>query len=424
MATDTTSPTTATETPPVSRAAWRDVYTLAGMRGLSFAGDIAAETAIALQLQARGAGSYAVMALLLAATVPPVLLSPLTGKVADRFDSRTLMVTVGSLQALICVAMTIWTSPVVLISLSALLSAGLAFTHPVFGSLPSAIVGKENVPRASSISQTWAMAGMVAAPGVAGFLCGRFGVTVPLLIDALSFAAVVAGGLLIRTRLHKGRGAQAAAKRTASADEPAAAPYKVTNDRFLTAVLILSGAVMAAASIINVLIVFYVRETFGASEETYGLIMSAWMLGLIPGGMLVRRIKRLSHEAILIGTFLCIGVAILGTGLAPGVWWILPFYVLGGIGNGAQATVTHILLNVRVPDTHRGRAFAALGAVSNTGPAIGYLIGGAILSFTTARYGFLAAGVFALVALAVFANGVLKNSDAKAPAAQLSEAAR
>ncbi|WP_458244637.1 MFS transporter [Streptomyces sp. MAI_2237] len=422
MATDTTSPTTEAGSPPVSRTAWREVYILAGMRGLSFAGDIAAETAIALQLQAQGAGSYAVMALLLAATVPPVLLSPLTGRVADRFDSRTLIVGVGTLQALVCVAMTLWTSPAVLIALSVLLSAGLAFTHPVFGALPSAIVGKDNVPRASSISQTWAMAGMVAAPGIAGFLIGRFGVTVPLLIDALSFAAVVAGGLLIRTRLHKGRDA-AAAKGGADADKPVT-PYKVTSDRFLTAVLILSGAVMAAASIINVLIVFYVRETFGASEETFGLIMSAWMLGLIPGGMLVRRLKRLSHEAILIGTFLCIAVAILGTGLAPGVWWILPFYVLGGIGNGAQATVTHILLNVRVPDTHRGRAFAALGAVSNTGPALGYLIGGAILSFTTPRYGFLAAGVFALAALAVFANGVLKNSDAEVPAPLLNEAAR
>ncbi|KUL69506.1 MULTISPECIES: MFS transporter [unclassified Streptomyces] len=423
MATDTTAPTTEAGPPPVSRSAWRDVYILAGMRGLSFAGDIAAETAIALQLQAQGAGSYAVMALLLAATVPPVLLSPLTGRFADRFDSRTLIVAVGGMQALICVAMTIWTSPVVLIALSALLSAGLAFTHPVFGSLPSAIVGKENVPRASSISQTWAMAGMVAAPGIAGFLIGRFGVTVPLLIDALSFAAVVAGGLLIRTRLHKGRDARAAGKDKAE-NGTADAPYKVTSDRFLTAVLILSGAVMAAASIINVLIVFYVRETFGASEETFGLIMSAWMLGLIPGGMLVRRVKRFSHETILIGTFLCIGVAILGTGLAPGVWWILPFYVLGGIGNGAQATVTHILLNVRVPDTHRGRAFAALGAVSNTGPALGYLIGGAILSFTTPRYGFLASGLFALAALAVFAKGVLRNTDATAPAPQLGEAAR
>lgn len=421
MAIDTRTPAT-TEAPPPSRRAWREVYVLAGMRGLSFAGDIAAETAIALQLQAQGAGSYAVMALLLSATVPPVLLSPLTGRFADRFDSRNLIVAVGALQALICVAMTIWTSPVVLIGLSALLSSGLAFTHPVFGALPSAIVGKENVPRASSISQTTAMAGMVAAPGIAGILIGRFGISVPLLIDALSFAAVVAGGLFIKTRLHKDRGSAKAAG--GEGDEPAKAPYKVTSDRFLTAVLILSGAVMAAASIINVLIVFYVREGFGASEETFGLIMSAWMLGLIPGGMLVRRAKNLRYETILIGTFLCIAVAILGTGLAPGVWWIVPFYVLGGIGNGAQATVTHILLNVRVPDTHRGRAFAALGAVSNTGPAIGYVVGGAAMSLMAPRYGFLAAGVFCLLALAAFSGRVLKSADADRADADRADADR
>ncbi|MDH6132944.1 MFS family permease [Kitasatospora sp. MAA4] len=411
MAVDTSTPVVE-QAPPVPKVAWRDVYLLAGMRGLSFAGDIIAATAIALQLQANGASSYSVMALLLAATVPPVLLSPVTGKAADRFDSRTLMVTVGSLQALICVAMTMWTSPAVLIALSVLLSSGLAFTHPVFGALPSAIVGKENVPRASSISQTTAMAGMVAAPGIAGFLISHFGVSVPLWADAVSFTAVVAGGLLIRTRLHKGRGAAAGAgAKTAAKSESS---YKVRSDRFLSAVLVLSGAVMAAASIINVLIVFYVRQTFGASEQTYGLIMSAWMLGLLPGGLLVRKVKRFSHEVFLIGSFVCIAVAILGAGLAPSVWWIAPFYFVGGIGNGAQATVTHILLNVRVPDTHRGRAFAALGAVSNTGPAIGYLVGGAIMSFATPRFGFLAAGLFTLVALGAFASRVLRTADSAA----------
>jgi MFS family permease len=406
---DTASLTAPARLDPPAGVAWRDVYILAGMRGLSFAGDIAAATAITLMLQAGGAGSYAVMALLLAATVPAVLLSPLTGKVADRFDSRKLIVTVATLQALVCLAMTQWTSPGVLIALSVLLSAGLAFTHPVFGGLPSAIVGKENVPRASSISQTTAMAGMVAAPGVAGFLTGHFGVTIPLVIDAVSFVAVALGGLAIRTRLNSRRGAAARAPQERA--DQAVEAYQVRSDRFLRSVLVLSGAVMACACIINVLIVFYVRETFHASEGVYGLVMSAWMAGLVPGGLLVRRMKRLSHEAILIGSFVCIALGILGTGLAPGVWWIVPCYVLGGIGNGAQATVTHILINLRVPDSHRGRAFAALGAVSNTGPAIGFVVGGAILSFMEPRYGFLAAGTFALVAVLVFFNGVRRSAE-------------
>ncbi|MFJ8733878.1 MFS transporter [Streptomyces bauhiniae] len=409
---DTTQPAPAA--PAGAAPAWRDVYVLAGMRGLSFAGDIAAATALTLLLQANGAGSYAVMALLLAAAVPPALLAPVTGRFADRFDSRRLIITVASLQILACLAMTQTTAPVLLIVLAVLLSTGLAFTHPVFAGLPAAMVGKDNVPRASAISQTTAMAGMVIAPGVAGFLTAHFGVRLSLLLDAVSFAVVVAGALSIRTRLHHTTPATASGT-TAGQAGPA---YRVSSDRFLRSILAVSGVVMAAASIINVLIVFYVRDTFGGSEETYGLIMSAWMAGLVPGALLVRRIKKLSHEALLIGSFLCISVGILATGLAPGAWWIVPCYVIGGFGNGAQATVTHIVINLRVPDSHRGRAFAALGAVSNTGPALGYLMGGVILGFIQPRYAFLLAGTCSLLAVLVFHRALLHTADtAPGPAA-------
>ncbi|GAA3841849.1 hypothetical protein GCM10022403_087470 [Streptomyces coacervatus] len=412
---DTTQAAPAATSTSAPAPAWRDVYVLAGLRGLSFAGDIAAATALTLLLQANGAGSYAVMALLLAAAVPPALLAPVTGAVADRFDSRRLIVTVASLQILACLAMTLTTSPVLLIALAVLLSTGLAFTHPVFAGLPSAMVGKENVPRASAISQTTAMTGMVVAPGISGFLTARFGVNVALVLDAATFGIVVLGALVIRTRLHSKSPAKAAGGSGKTADQPA---YRVSSDRFLRSVLVMSGVVMAAASIINVLIVFYVRDTFGASEETYGLIMSCWMAGLVPGALLVRRIKRVSHEAILIGSFLCIAVGILGTGLAPGAWWIVPCYVIGGFGNGAQATVTHIVINLRTPDTHRGRAFAALGAVSNTGPAVGYLMGGVILGFMEPRYAFLVAGGCALLAVLVFHRAVLRTADSAAPATE------
>src|SRR3954449_7271171 len=135
---DTTSRPSESATTASQAPAWRDVYILAGLRGLSFAGDIMAATSITLLLQAKGAGSYAVMALLLAAALPPALLAPVAGTFADRFDSRKVIVTVATLQALICVAMTQWTAPIVLIALSVLLSSGLAFTHPVFAGLPGA----------------------------------------------------------------------------------------------------------------------------------------------------------------------------------------------------------------------------------------------------------------------------------------------
>lgn len=394
-------------------AAWREVYTLSGMRSLSVFGDIMAATALTLLAQANGAGGFGVMALLIAATLPPVVLAPITGRIADRFDSRKVIVVVASLQALICLAMITTTSIPVLVGLCTLLAAGVAFTHPVFGGLPSAMVAKEDVPRASAISQTTTMAGMLFAPAIAGFLSSRSGTTLPLALDAASFVLVVLGALTISTRLHKKTTAAPTTTpetSTAAAPESAPAPYRVWSDRFLRSVLLLSGVVMACACIINVLIVFYVRDTFGASEQVYGVIMTSWAAGMVPGALLARRVKNLSHEAILIGSFVCIAVAILGAGLAPGVWWIAPFYLLGGIGNGAQATVTHIVFNLRVPHSHRGRAFAALGAVSNTGPGTGFLLGGLLLTVLEPRYGFLAAGTLIVLSLLAMTRSVLQTS--------------
>jgi MFS family permease len=395
----------------IIRPAWRDVYILGGMRGLSFAGDVMAETAILLFLVKHGAGAYAVMALLLAGAVPPTLLAPVAGSIADRFDSRTLITTVAVVQAIVCFAMTAWPSPVSLIALSVFLSAGLTFTHPVFAGLPKPMVGAENVPRASSISQTWAMAGMVAAPAIAGLLTARYGVRISLAIDGASFAVVVAGGLLIRTRLHPRIGSGAGEK----PDTPAGPAYRVRSDRFLLSVLTMSGMVIACVCMTNVFLVYYVTHVFKASGTTFGIISSCWMAGLIVGGITVRKFQNLRQEQVLIATLMCLALGVLGTGLAPGVWWIVPFYVLGGIGNGSMATELHIVLNLRVPDSHRGRGFAALGAVSNAAPAIGYVIAAMLLSFVAPRYAYIAAGSAAVICILALSRNVMKRSDETEP---------
>src|SRR5262245_22111166 len=77
---------------------WSDVYLTAAARGVSVCGDLLAATALTVVLQQRGAGGYVVAALLLSASLPPVLLSRLTGRVADRFDSRVVIAVVAPVQ--------------------------------------------------------------------------------------------------------------------------------------------------------------------------------------------------------------------------------------------------------------------------------------------------------------------------------------
>ncbi|HEX6869609.1 MAG TPA: MFS transporter, partial [Micromonosporaceae bacterium] len=81
---------------------WRDVTIAATARAASYCGDMLAATALALSLQSRGDNGYGVAALMAAATLPLALFAPLAGRLADRIDSRTLLVAAGLVQAGVC----------------------------------------------------------------------------------------------------------------------------------------------------------------------------------------------------------------------------------------------------------------------------------------------------------------------------------
>src|SRR3989440_2647901 len=84
------------------RDRWADVYLATIARAVSTCGDYLAATALVIALQTRGSGGFAVAALLIAAAAPPTLLAPLTGRLADRVDSRRLLLLVSLAQAGIC----------------------------------------------------------------------------------------------------------------------------------------------------------------------------------------------------------------------------------------------------------------------------------------------------------------------------------
>src|SRR3954468_1410060 len=134
--------TSASTAPAGTGERWSDVYLSATARAVSNCGDLLAATALVLALQARGAGGYAVAAILLAAAVPPVLLAPLTGRLVDRVDSRRLLVWVGLGQVAVCAALAFVTAIPLLVALAALLAAGLAVTQPTLAALLPAMVSR------------------------------------------------------------------------------------------------------------------------------------------------------------------------------------------------------------------------------------------------------------------------------------------
>ncbi|XTZ17153.1 MFS transporter [Micromonospora echinospora] len=387
--------------PPSSR--WSDVGFATVARGVSTCGDFLAATALTLALQSAGAGGLAVSALLLAATLPLVLLAPLTGRLADRVDSRTLLVGAGFAQAAVCLSLAYAEHPAVIVTLVALLASGLAVTQPVLAALLPAMVRAEDLPRASAFNQTAATIGMLGGPALAGLLVGQFGTRVPLLVDAASYLALVVAGLVIRTR----RGGSRSAGPAASGGERPTPAWRLRRDPVLVAMVATMAAVVGALGALGVVEVFYLRETLDASATMFGVVTAAWPLGILPGAWLLARFAaRFTDDATLLwGGLVLLAVCclmVLVGAVVPVALLVVPCWLLGGLANGGDSVLNNLLLARRVPEAARGRAFAVFGGATQGAAMVGYLIGGLAMEVAAPRPLVAACGVAGLLVVVVF----------------------
>ncbi|MER7439909.1 MFS transporter [Micromonospora avicenniae] len=383
---------------------WSDVWLVTVARGISSCGDFLAASALTLTLQSAGAGGLAVSGLLLAATLPLVALAPLTGRLADRVDSRTLLVLAGLAQAGICVALANTGGPTLMIVLVGLLAVGLAVTQPVLAALIPAMVRPADLARASALQQSAGTLGALAGPALAGVLVGSFGTRLPLLVDAASYLALVAAGLLIRTR--RGGGRRPGPMATGAGIEARA--WRLRRDPLLLATVIGVAGVVGAVGAINVVEVFFIRETLHSSTTMYGLVTAAWTLGMLAGAWIfARAVARLRRDGALAGAALALlggcCLMVLVSAAVPSALLLVPIWVVGGLCNGGDNVFGNVLMARRVPEPVRGRAFAVyVGAVQGAS-MVGYLAGGLLLELLSPRPLVAGAGLAGLAAVAVLA---------------------
>ena len=399
---------------------WRDVYVAAAARAVDQGGTMLAAVTLQITLQQRGYSGAVVAGLLLAAAIPPMLLIPLAGRVVDRFDSRRILIGVGLLQVATGLLLAFATSLPAILGLVAALSAGVAFTSPTLAALTPAMVGRDNLAKASGIIQTAAAVGMLAGPALGGLLVGAFGTRVPLLIDAVSYLAVPLAGLLIRTRRGPGFAAP-------EPDPIAAGPrWSLWRDPYVRPTVLLFALVVGVLTAADVVEVYLVLGTLQSTATFYGVIGTVWMAGMLAGPPLIARFQPRDRTAaalmvLLLGTT-C--VVLFAAGLVPAAVWLLPLWLVGGLCNGGENVLAGLLIGRRAPAAVRGRAFATFGGLMNAATAVGFVGGGLLMTVTgNARAIMVGAGVLGLLlCLAVGAPWRLLKAGDPAPAARSKQA--
>ncbi len=348
----------------------RDFALLWGGQAVSNLGDWVFNTTLLLWIatvltHGQSWAPLAVSGVLAARSAPTLLVGPLAGVFADRWDKRRALLWADALRALLILA---------LIPASALLPAGwqlgaiygvvaLAaacqqFFDPARLALVGDVAAEPDRPRASSLEQVTFAFAIVAGPTLAAPLYFGLGVRWALLANALSFALSFAAILRIHT---PGPTAAPREGRKHALREFADGLRLFTRGRALMALLVAGVLVMLGSGAINALNIFFLTQNLRASASLYGLLSGATGVGLlvgaVAGGLFAARVglaRVLWLSLVLLGLLVLLYARLTGVGPALAVLFLV------GIPNGGLNAVVDPLLLRLAPRAFIGRASAVL----------------------------------------------------------------
>ena len=338
----------------------------------------------------------AVSALFGTTLVPVMVLAPVAGLVADRFESVRVVVAASLVQALVAAALAVGSDHLgVLLGLSALLAGANAFAQPAeFALIPAvAAAGGRSVTAATGVARGRALRRVRGRAGAGRGVLATLGPEPALLANAATFVAIALAAGAMRAR----RAPQPRAER--EHDRALDGFRIVRGDRVLRVTIAAAVGALLFISASLTVEVFYLKDVVGASDTAYALLLCSWMAGMVVGATALAR--RVPTRYVAAGALVALGVQGFGMGVQT-AWAILPVafagYVIGGVAHGLKNVLLRTLLTARVPEALHGRAFAAYNAARNTAELGAVAAGGGLVSALGPRSALLLAGLGAIVA--------------------------
>jgi MFS family permease len=361
-------------------------------QSVSVAGSFMQTLAIAfLTLQLTGSG--AALGIATAARLLPFLvLGPVGGLVADRYDKRRLLFftqassAVGSLVFAALALTGVITYPLVLI-LSVVLGCLTVVDNPARQSLIADLVGRDTLANAVILNSISLNVARVLGSVVGGTLVEVVGTPACFLINAASFGAVIVslammrtGEMTTRVRAVRARGQIREGFRYAIHTPELAAPLLM-----LTVTGILAYEFPTTLPLLA-------TDAFGGTAATYGLMAAMMAAGAIIGGLIAASRTTRPHPRTLAVTCIGWGAVILLTGVAPNLWTVCIALLFVGYGSITFNSTAKTTLQLASKPDFRGRVMALWAIAWGGGTVIGAPLVGWVAEEYGSRWGLIIGG--------------------------------
>jgi MFS family permease len=329
-------------------------------------------------------------------TLPVLLLGPYGGVIADRVDKRRLMVAlqiVMGVQALVLGLLTV-TGAVRLWQIGALallLGCNNAFENPARQSFMLEMVGPESLRNAVSLNSVLVNVARVIGPAVAGILIATVGEGVCFLLNAASFAAVVAS-LMTLDR-------SAISPSPSSGREPGQLREGlryIGRTPELAVPLLMMALVGCLAYEFQVTLPVMARQGLHLGATGYGFMTAAMGVGAVLGGLIVAARGRTGLPTLVMAAT-AFGVVLLLATAAPNLPIELFALALAGGASIAFMSTGNSTLQLTAQPSMRGRVMSLWFVAFQGSTPIGGPIVGWIMAVAGARAGLGVGGVSCLL---------------------------
>ena len=330
---------------------------------------------------------------------PALLLSPAAGALADRVDRRKLLIATQTASGVLALGLgllvagglaQLWQVYV----FALLLGVVGAVDAPARQAFVSELVPQADLPNAVGLNSASFHAGRLLGPGVAGLLIHWLGTGPVFLLNAVSFGAVVASLLRMRTGELR---AQPRRERGGHPVRDGLAYVRGRGDIVLTMIII--GLIGTFGLNFQLTTALMARLVFHKGAGEYGLLGSIMAIGSLAGALLAAR-REHPRLRLVIGAAIAFGVFATLSALMPTYELFALSLIPVGLSSLTLMTSANASVQMSTEPAMRGRVMALYIAIFMGGTPLGSPLVGWVGERFGARWTILLGGIVALVTAA------------------------
>ena len=331
---------------------------------------------------------------------PILLLSIVTGAVADRLPKRRVLVTTQLILALLALVLAALVAAGVVrywhVGVVAVL-AGItqAFDSPARQSYLAELVARRDLVNAVALNSASFNAARIVGPAVAGLVIARFGVVPAFVVNAVGILAVGAALFTLPPgRPTPRRGAT-------MLEEMAEGLQYAIRTPSVRVVLGMLFAVSITVFNFTVYVPLLARQVLGLGAEGFGFLMAALGMGAVTGALTVgfRRAPELPLRGMFIAGVIAVS-GLLALSTVRHVWVAAALLFVTGLSGLILVASCNTRLQLSTPDELRGRMMSLYTLVWGGMFPIGAFCVGAISEAWGVSTAFFVQGIAGLTGLA------------------------